>query len=45
MEEDTGVISLVNVTNFLKLKSFFQLKTLHAQAKLTVCWQYDLFKT
>ena len=44
MEEDTGVM-IVNVTNFLKLKSFFQLKTLHAQAKLTVCWQYDLFKT
>lgn len=45
MEEDTGVISLVNVTNVLKLKSFFQLKTLPAQAKLTVCWQYNLFKT
>lgn len=45
MEEDSGVISLVNVTNVLKLKSFFQLKTLPAQAKLTVCWQYNLFKT
>lgn len=41
MEEDTGVISSVNVTNFLILKNFFQLKTLHAQAKLTVCWQYN----